>query len=306
MLPLQSSGMNGTIRIAGRPADEDPQRAPFAEFRVVSDDYFRGLRIAVTAGREFDARDRAGAPKVVLVNEAFARRYFAGESPLGRGVFAWERDASTIVGVVKSVRQIGMDQEPRPEVYVPIAQAPQRIRGLAFVVSTAGDPSALAGRARAALREVASDLPAYQVTTMERVVAESLLTRRLTLVLLGGFAALALLLAAAGLYGVISYGVAQRRREIGVRVALGARGADVGRMVVGDALALGAWGLTLGIAGAAAAARLVSGLLYGVDASDPVTFAAVAAVLGLTVLAASGVPALRAARTDPTVTLRAE
>ncbi|AHG92964.1 permease (plasmid) [Gemmatirosa kalamazoonensis] len=305
-LPLQPSSGNGSFRIVGQPWDADPQRRPFAEFRVVSDGYFRSLRVSVIEGRELDARDAAGAPKVALVNAAFARRYFPGESAVGHALYAWESAPSTIVGVVHSVRQLGMDQDARAEVYAPAAQVPQRLRAMTFVVSTTGDPLALAAPARAAVRDAASDLPVYALTTMERVVAASLLTRRLTLVLLGGFAALALTLAAAGLYGVVSYGVAQRRREIGVRVALGARGVDIGRMVVGDALALGAWGLALGIAGSAAGARLLAGLLYGVDAADPPTFLAVAAVLAVTVLAASAVPALRAARVDPTVTLRAE
>jgi predicted lysophospholipase L1 biosynthesis ABC-type transport system permease subunit len=158
----------------------------------------------------------------------------------------------------------------------------------------------------AAVRAAASDVPVFDVATMERVVAASLLTRRLTLTLIAGFAALALALAAAGLYGVVSYGVAQRRRELGIRMALGARGADVARLVVGEALALGAWGLAAGVALAAAGSRVLAGLLYEVTAADPLTFVAVAAVLGVTVLAASGLPARRAARVDPAVTLRAE
>jgi putative ABC transport system permease protein len=156
------------------------------------------------------------------------------------------------------------------------------------------------------VRAAASDVPVFDVATMERVVAASLLARRLTLTIIGGFAALALALAAAGLYGVVSYGVAQRRRELGIRMALGARGLDVGRLVVGEALALGAWGLAAGVALSAAGSRVLAGLLYEVTAADPLTFLAVAAVLGVTVLAASGLPARRAARVDPAVTLRAE
>jgi predicted permease len=303
MLPLQRWGMNGTIRIEGR-ADADPAHAPFAEFRVVSDGYFATLGIPVRLGREFAASDDARTPHVVLINEAFARRYFPGERPIGRRLFAWESAPSTIVGVVRDVRQEGLDRDARPEVYVAAAQSSRRLYDVTYVVAATGDPLRLAGPARAAVRAVAADQPIYDVKSMQRIVDDSLGARRLTLVLLSLFAALALALSAAGTYGVVSYGVTRRTHEIGIRIALGARRATVGRMVVGDAVSLTLAGVAIGAAAAAMLTRVLQSILYGVGARDPVTFLGVGGTLVVVAVLAGLVPALRAVRVAPSQALR--
>jgi predicted permease len=306
MLPLQNTGTNGYFKIVGRPPESDPSREPFAEFRVVSSGYFRALGIPVKSGREFDDRDAVGSPPVVIINDEFAKRYFANENPIGRQLFPWSDQPATIVGVVRSVRQSGIDQEARSELYIAAAQNPGWLGDMTYVVSTERQAEALVPMAREAVRAVAPEQPLYLVQTMDRVIADWLRGRKLILVLLSVFAGLALLLSAAGVYGVMSYGVAQRTREIGIRVALGARSSDVTSMVLFDAARLAALGIGIGLVAALAATRMLKAMLYGVGARDPVTFALVAALIGVVALVASAIPALRAARVDPLQAMRTE
>ena len=306
MLPIQNWGTNGNFEIVGRPKESDPARAPFAEFRVVSSNYFRTLGIPVVRGREFEDDDAAGSMPVLIVNDEFARRYFPNEDPIGKQILPWSDKPSTIVGVVRSVRQGGLDQEPRSELYVAAAQVPYRLYDMTYVLSAGRSAERLAPTIRDAVKSVAASQPVYQLQTMESVIGDSLRSRKLTLVLLAVFAALALLLSAAGVYGVMSYGVSQRTREIGIRMALGARGRDVTSMVLIDAGKVAAVGITLGLAGAALLTRVLTSMLYGVGAHDPLTFAAVALLIAVVALAASAVPAIRAARVDPLRAMRSE
>jgi predicted permease len=298
--------MNGNFKIVGRPPESNPSREPFAEFRIVSGGYFRTLGIPVKVGREFDDRDVVGSPSVVIINDEFAKRYFANESPIGKQLFPWSDKPATIVGVVRSVRQSGIDQEARSELYIAAGQNPGWLSDMTFVVSTQQRADALVPQAREVVRTIAPDQPMFLVQTMDRVIADWLRGRKLILVLLGVLAGLALLLSAAGVYGVMSYGVAQRTREIGIRVALGARSVDVTSMVLLDAAKLAGLGIVIGLAGALWLTRFLKSMLYEVGARDPVTFSFVAAMIAVVALVASAVPAIRAARVDPLQAMRAE
>ncbi|MBI1792216.1 MAG: ABC transporter permease [Acidobacteria bacterium] len=297
LLPLQNSGWYGGVTIAGRPA------ALPTELRYVTPGYFRAMGIPLRRGREFSPRDGPGVPRVILVNEALARQYFPNEDPVGRAT-----DRGTIIGVVGDVRQDMLSLPARPEIYYTLAQnfAQLRRHGSTLVVRGTGPVEALVGAIRAAVREVSPGQALFRVATMRQVIEESLATQRLYTWLLGLFAALGALLAAAGIYGVIAYLVALRTREFGIRMALGAGAGRVLRLVMKRGALLVALGLALGIGGAAAITRVLRGLLYGVAATDPATFGAMAALLAAVALAACLAPARRAARVDPSVALRSE
>ena len=269
-------------------------------------DYFQAQGVRLLRGRVFDERDHAGSAPVVVVNEALAREQFPGEDPVGRRlVFDWDADTEAeIVGVVDDVHEMTLTDAPAPAFYRPLTQHPDG--NLNVLVRTTGDPMALAGAVRAQVRALDPNLPVASVRTMESVVADATARSRLSSYLLAGFAGIALLLAAIGLYGIISYGVAQRRGEIGVRVALGADRGSILGLIVRQGMVLTAVGLTVGLAGALALTRVLRSLLFGVGAADPVTFLAVPLLLAAVALLASYVPANRAARTDPAVALRAQ
>ena len=302
-LPLDG-GVNGTVVIEGREFPPDAQ--PLTEKRIVSPGYFDVLRTPLVAGRAFDDRDRAGSPPVVIVNQAFASRFFAGESALGKRVdFAWETEGmQEIVGVVEDVRERALHLPAQPTMYVPHAQRPEEDGFL--IVRASGDPHQLVPAMRAAVATLDATLPLSEVRTLEDVLAEGLAERRLATSLFGVFSLVSLALAAIGLYAVISYTVLQRRQEIGIRMALGARGQQVIRTVLGQGLGLIGAGVVLGALAALSLGRFLSALLFGVDAADPVTFAAVALLLVAIALLASIVPAVRAARLDPASVLRSE
>jgi predicted permease len=275
----------------------------------VTPGYFRAMGIPVLRGRDFSDRDTADGPKVVVISEALARKHFPDENPLGQRINAGgERE---VVGVVADVRTASLDAPAPPTVYYSHLQG--AANRLSLVVRAAGGSAlgstvGLASAIRREVRALDPTLPIYAVSTMEEQIARSsaVFLRRSPLVLIAAFAAAALALAVVGIYGVISYSVTQRTRELGIRIALGATPAAVRRMVVRQGLAIAAAGLALGLAGAAALTRLMRSLLYGVTPTDPVTFAGVAAVLvGIAVLA-SYLPARRATRVDPILALRAE
>jgi putative ABC transport system permease protein len=288
--------------------DDRPRPQPGEELntdiRVVAGDYFRALGIPVLKGRALDARDSEHGPSVFVVNEALARRYFPDRDPIGQRIsFEWEGIVSgEIVGVVGNVREMGPKEEPSPAIYRAYGQMP--MPQMTLVMRSAGDPLALASAATAAIREIDPDQPVAEVRTMERVLANTVARPRLIVYVLGGFAAVALLLAALGLYGIVSYSVTQRRRDIGVRVALGAQRGDVLRPILREGMMLTGCGLALGLAGAFASTRVMQSLLFGVEATDPVTLLGVAMFLFATALAASYIPARRATRLDPVVALR--
>ena len=302
-LPL-TGGANGGIGIEGR--TYPPGAEPGAWKRVASPGYFEALRTPLLAGRTFDERDAAGAPAVVVVNQTFARRYFPGESPIGKRVdFRWDTQGmQEIVGVVGDAREQGLHQPAEPAIYIPFAQRPDAWAYL--VVRTSGDPASLVPSLREVVASLDRNLPLSEVRTLEDVVSEGLAERRLAMSLFGAFSALSLVLAALGLYAVISYTVVQRRQEIGIRMALGARAEHVLRSVLRQGLALSAAGVALGALAALWLGQFLSGLVFGVGTTDPATFAGVALLLVLTALVASLVPAVRAAHLDPASVLRSE
>ena len=306
-LPMSGFAFGLTFDVESRPLP--PAQQPGTSVRFASPGYFAALGIPLVRGRAFTADDRAGTPPVLVINETAARRFFPGGDALGQRVaLGMTRDSvrlgGEIVGIVGDVRDFGLDAEAQPQMYAAFDQWPMSY--LSVVVRTTGEPTALAAAARRIVRELDPALPVARLTTLEQSVAESVARPRFYMLLLGTFAASALLLAAVGVYGVIAYAVGRRTREIGVRLALGATAAQVLRGVVGRALALGVAGLVLGTLGAVAATRLMRGLLFGVGANDPLAFGVAAAALLAVAVAAAWVPARRAARVSPVAAMRAE
>jgi putative ABC transport system permease protein len=306
MLPFQSCCTSGKFTIVGRPPETDPARMTSAEFRVISDEYFRTMRIPMREGRDFSPTDNESGPRVVIVNQELARRFFPGESAIGKQVYAWSRQPSTIVGIAADVRSTGLDQELSSELYISARQQPGWAGTMTFVVGTQGAPEPYSAAIRGIVRDVAPTQSVFQVMTMEAVIAKSVQSRKLILVLLGVFASIALLLSAVGVYGLMSYGVSQRQREIGIRMALGARRADIGRMFLVYSARVAMVGVVIGVAIAAATTGVLESMLYGVSERDPLTFVVVPMVLGGVALLATWIPARRAARVDPMVTIRTD
>jgi putative ABC transport system permease protein len=307
MLPIQDAWANGGYTVLGRPAPA-PGMAPLAETRVATPGFFASLGIPILQGRDFAESDAGPGVRRVIVNEALARQQFPGESPIGHQLRPEQGVPHTIVGVVGSVRQAGLDVPPLAEIYFPYTEAGLE-GGLAsgtLVVRTAVPPESLTAAVRQAVQEVDPGLPLYKVATMDEVIAKSLAGHRLNLWLLAIFAGIALVLSAAGLYGVISYLVAQRTREIGVRLALGAQTRDVIGLVMRQGARLTAVGIGLGLLGALAFTRVLASLLFGVSTRDPLTFSGVAALLAAVALLATWLPARRAARVEPIVAIRNE
>jgi predicted permease len=310
-LPMSGTTTSNTFVIEGR-AEPSPRDKTAANYRAISPDYFRVMRTRLVRGRAFDERDRADAPQVVIVNESFARRYFAGEEPVGKRI-AIERgpvdDARQppreIVGVAADVRHEALDAEAGEEFYVPYAQAPEASMNL-VVREAGGATGATAAGVREAIRQVDKDQYVPAVRRMADLVAGSVARRRFNAMLTGLFAAVALLLASIGIFGVTAYTVAMRTHEIGVRMALGARAADVLRLVLWQGLRLILFGVGLGLLGSLAMTRVLAGMLYGVTPTDAPTFAAVSLLLTVVALLACYVPARRATRVDPMIALRYE
>ncbi|HWS87819.1 MAG TPA: ABC transporter permease [Pyrinomonadaceae bacterium] len=305
---LSSTPNSSWFSIEGRPAFPPNERVE-VPIDPVTPNYFRAMGVPLLKGRAFDARDRQDAPAVTVVNETFARRFFPGEEAVGKRIKYGPPDSDgqwiTIVGVVGDTRRTGFDAAVRPETYLPHAQAPAR--GMMLVVrSSAADPSALANAVRGAVSSLDREVPVFQVRTLDELLSGMMAQRRLNMLLLAIFAGVALLLAAVGIFGVMNYAVSQRTHEIGLRVALGAQGRDILRMVVGQGMALVLAGLVLGLVCALALTRLMSSLLYGVSAADPVTYAGIALLLAAVALLACYLPARRAMKVDPMEALRYE
>ncbi len=275
-------------------------------YRVVGGDFFAAAGVPVKRGRVFTPEDRPGSPLVMLVNETLARRYFPGEDPIGREIVIGDRVKAPrrVVGIVGNVLEEGLADPPLAELYVPAEQVPWD--EMAILVRTAGDPLRLAPAVRSRIRSLDPKLPVEEVQALSEVVARSLGQRRFTMLLLGTFAGLALLLAAIGIYGVVAFLAGQRVREVGIRIALGARRRDVLALFLGESARFAGAGLLAGLALAVAATRLLKTMLFGVAPTDPLSFAAVALVLTAVAMAASWIPARRAARIDPMAALRHE
>ncbi len=295
------AGWTSQIEIDGRP--QAPGERDEVRIRGVGPGYFRIVGSPVLSGRALDERDRQGAPHVVVINQALAKKYFPGVDPVGRSLSFWGL-SRRIVGVVGNVRFRGLAREAEPAVYPSILQVP--ISGLCVVARAAGDPAALAPGLREAIRAADPDVALYRVSTAEQLLARSVGAPRFQTTLLSIFGTTALLLAALGLYGLLAYSVARRTREIGIRAALGAGRADLTWMVLREGLGRSLAGLAVGIAGSLGATRLLAGLLYGVRPSDAAVLVGVAATLAAVSIAASYLPARRAARIDPMQALRSE
>jgi putative ABC transport system permease protein len=300
---LQNEDDYEGFTIEGRPQPQ-PGASPREEWRRVSPDYFRALNIPLVRGRGFTENDNATAPSVVVINQALARKYWPNEDPVGRRIRIHARayDWSEIIGVVGDVREVGLDKPAKPMLFVPYHRAPRPVMGL-FVQTTEPADRMLAA-IRRAVWSVPPTQPIFNTQTLERVVTDSMSVQRLTLDISMALAALATLLTAVGIYSVISYATAQRTREIGVRLALGAHPRDVIRLIVKQGLRPAAVGVACGLAVALALTRLLKSQLYGVSATDPLTFAAVALLLAGVASLACYVPARRAARTSPLTALR--
>ncbi|HEY9421247.1 MAG TPA: ABC transporter permease, partial [Thermoanaerobaculia bacterium] len=308
-MPLEGESSILTFSIQGRPP-APPGREPSMRVANATPDYFNALGIKVVRGRGFTAQDRGGAQQVAMINEAAARQFFPNENPLGKRIdLGWTVDGvargGEVVGIYADFKLDTLEQKIEPQVFLPYDQAP--LESLSVVLrSTGGEPQSLASMARNQVKELDPDLPIYALRSMEEVVARSTSQSRFYMFLLGGFAFISLVLAAVGIYGVIAYAVRQRSQEIGIRIALGATGERVMRMVVGQGLLLAGVVALVGLLGALFATRGVQSLLFEVSASDPTIYVGVALVLVAVAGVASYLPARRAARMDPQLVLRGE
>ncbi len=307
-LPLYRQGNSVGIYIEGRPQPAPGQEMIIAT-RIISPKYFETMSIPLLSGRQLSDQDTATSPNVVVISETMARRYWPGEDPVGKrlspGRVESPDDWVQIVGVVKDVRQFDLIAAPKPQMYLSYQQAgffaPRDL-----VVKTDVDPLSLAAAVRQTVWEVDKDQPVSNVRTMDDIAAESIARQRFSMLLLAIFAGVALLLAAVGIYGVMSYSVAQRRNEFGIRMALGAQKLDVLKLTVGQGLKLVLTGVALGLVGSFVLTRLMSTLLFGIGATDPTTFVSISVILIAVALLASYFPARRATKVDPIVALRYE
>jgi predicted permease len=265
------------------------------------------MGIPLRKGRDFNAHDVHGGPRVAIVSESAAKKLWPGKEPLGQR-FKWSDDDTTgwktVVGVVADVTQHIEGKRPPVQIYVPHMQEP--LQTVILVARHDGDPGALTAAMRRVVQSNDADMPLYEVYTMQEVIRRGLWENRIWVSLMTVFASLALIIAAIGIYGVMAYSVAQRTQEIGIRMALGAAKQDVLRLIVGQAMRLTVLGVGIGLAGAYAVTRLMASVLFGVSATDPPTFIGVTVILGLSAVIAAWVPAERATRVDPMVALRAE
>jgi len=308
MLPMSGRGIGAWFNRIDRPLPDNVQ--PSGEgYRVVTPGYFATVGIPLKAGRMFDANDRREAP-AIIVNEALVKKYYPGENPLGKPVYLGAPDnrlfdSAPIVGVVGDTRDAGLGSDPLPTVYIPVPV----MRGWPFftlVIKHSGDAAPILASARRALHDIDPTVPITNVQSMEEVVSTATAPARWSTTLLGAFAGVALITAVLGVFGLLSYTVTQRARELGIRIALGASSGGVQRLVLSHGLVLVAVGLVVGLAGALALTRFMQSLLYGVTPTDPITFVGVSGLLVLAAASASLIPARRATRIDPITALRAE
>jgi putative ABC transport system permease protein len=309
VIPLTDSHSRSDVTVEGM-ALPTPGNYPHPDVHIVSPGYITTLGIPLLRGRTFTDADDEKAPLVGMINAVTARRFFPKEDPVGKRFMFGHPSAKnapkwcTIVGVVSDTKLYGLANPARLEVYVPLRQ--NAASEMTLLVKSGADPAALTSAIREAVQSIDKDQPLFAISTMKELVSNSVATRRMTLVLLGLFSGLALVLGAIGIYGVISYSVAQRTHEIGIRMALGAPRRDVFRLVVGQGLKLAGIGITIGVVAAFGLARLMSSLLYGISVTDFETFAGVSILLAFVAFVACYIPARRAMRVDPIIALRYE
>jgi predicted permease len=318
-LPTQG-GVDLPFTIEGRPLKGNDQYHGDEQWRSISPEYFRALSIPIVRGRAFDDRDSNGSTPVVVINAAFAKKYWPGADAIGQQMTIgkglgpeFEDPTRQVVGIVADVRELGLDQDAPPVLYVPIAQVSDALTKLAnsvipasWIVKAARSTAGLVPLVQKEILAVDRQLPVAKIQSMEQVIENSIARQNFNMLLLTIFGAIALLLAAIGIYGLMSYSVEQATHDIGVRLALGAARRDILAWVVGRGMMLAGLGLVVGVAAAFATARLLSRMLFGVKSTDPGTYLAVAASLGLVALLACYVPARRATRVDPLIALRSE
>jgi putative ABC transport system permease protein len=307
-LPMDRQGeANLGFSIVGDPP-LPPGKSPTADYATVSPDYFPMMRIPLLRGRFFSDQDSQSSPNVAIISETLARRYFPNQDPLGRQMrfgFPPNSDVSReIVGIVGDVRDAALSRKPGPMMYVPFAQAP--LYGGEVVVRTSLSASSVAAGIRRAVRSIDKNLPVTDIESLDDALGRSISQERFRTFLLGSFSAIALVLAAVGIFGVVSYSTSQRTHEIGIRIALGAGRREVLQLILGQGTKLALFGLGIGLVAAFLLTRVMSGLLYSVSATDPMTFASVAVILLAVALTACYIPARRAMRVDPVVALRYE
>ena len=309
-VPFSGGNTTDNFTIEGRPPIAK-EAEPLTEYRVVTPRYFQSLGIPLLAGRDFSDTDTKQSPNVVVINDEFRRRHFGLENPLGHRLKlqGQERDPLLIVGVVGNVRHMGLDELPIAAAYVPFLQDPlskDYARSMTIVARTKSDPGAIAGALRAELTSMDKSVPVWAVKPMTEYLRDSLARRRFSMVLLSTFSGVALVLAAIGIYGVISYGVIQRTHEMGIRMALGAQRSDVLKLVLRQAMIVVFAGVGIGLVASWALTRLLKSLLFNVSVTDPLTFAAISVLIILMALLACLIPAWRATKVDPLVALRYE
>jgi putative ABC transport system permease protein len=304
---LRRLATSAGFTIENRPRDPG-ELALELPFDRAQPNYFQTMGVQLLRGRAFTAQDTRENPRVAIVNETFVKRYFPNDDPVGKrftfGGGGPNARWITIVGVVRDTKRQGVDQPVRIESWMPLAQMPSG--SMDVVLRTTGDPLALSNAVREAVWSLDRDLPIPSIQSIEQILSERVAQRRLNMLLLGLFALVALVLAAVGIYGVMSYAVTQRTHEIGVRVALGAQTRDVLRLVVGQGMTLALAGVVIGLIATFILTRLMTSLLFGVSATDPITFASIAVLMLGVALAACFIPARRAAKVDPMIALRCE
>jgi len=311
-LPMGGVNLNGALAIAGRP----PDQFGYASFRVAGPGYFQTMNIPLISGRYFTDLDSESGEPAAVISQRLAETTFKGEDPIGKRVLstndAYSREEfehperwPRIVGVVGDVKHLGLESGTPATVYVCYMQRPRRIADMTVVVRVKGDPASMVAAIRQEAKAIDRNLP-VKFEAMERVFSRSTANRRYNFILLGIFAALALVLSVIGIYGVMSYAVSQSTKEIGIRIALGAQRSDVMKLVMGQGTVLAGVGVGLGIAGAFVLTRLMASLLYEVTATDPIVFTVVSLLLVIVALTACYIPARRAIRIDPMVALRCE
>jgi putative ABC transport system permease protein len=314
VLPLSGSNMRVPFTISGRPPVSLSEKT-LTQYRMIGPDYFRTMNIPIRSGRDFTDRDTLHSQPVAIINDSFARRYWPDESPVGAHIMLDDNNQGPreveIIGVVGDVRHLGLHVDPTPETYVSISQIPQEnlsflTNNMTWVVRTSAEPLTQARAIQREIQSVNASIPTNYTRSMEQFLSSSLAPSRFNLFLLGVAAIAALLLASMGIYAVISYSVAQRTHELGIRVALGARQLDVLKLVVGSGLKMVLIGVALGLVGAYILTRVLSNLLYGISVTDPSTFVSMSLLLIIIALLASYIPARRATKVDPIIALRSE
>jgi putative ABC transport system permease protein len=294
------------FRVPDQPLPREGQE-PLADLRVITPGFFTAMGVPLHHGRDFDSRDTGSAPRVIIINEAMARRHLAGGNPVGKRLQLqpWNEPAREIVGVVADVKLYGLDQPVEPAAFLPYAQKQaNEFESMSLVVHSGSEPGALTAAIRREVRSLDAEQPIADVRPMRDVVADSTILRRVAMGLIGVFAVLALVLATVGTYGLTVYSVSQRTHEIGLRMALGARDADVLRHIVGRSAILAGIGVGLGTAGALGVARILKGFLFGITSGDPLILVGIPGALLAIAVLASYLPARRALKVDPMEALR--